>query len=283
MSIDLSFLDGALSGITLHGIVSAVINLVICLIVIRILTSLARRAIRHTQLDDRLQRFFMTGLRTLLYVVTVIIVAQSLGIPSSSLIALLGVASLAISLAIQGMLSNLAGGIMLLTSRPIVLGDLAEIAGVTGVVDEIGLMYTKLHTADGQIIMLPNSSISSEKITNYTTLGQRRITVTVGASYDAPTADVRAALLEAAANTEHLLSDPAPAAYVNAYLDSSIEYVLYAWSTADDYWVTHFILTEAVKTSFDRHGIEIPYNHLNVHIMNDGSLQTRTAQSSSQK
>ena len=173
MSIDLSFLDGALSSITLQGVFSAVINLVICLIVIRILTSLARRAIRHTQLDDRLQRFLMTGLRTLLYVVTVIIVAQSLGIPSSSLIA------------------------------------------------------------------LPNSSISSEKITNYTTLGQRRITVTVGASYDAPTADVRAALLEAAANTEHLLSDPAPTAYVSAYLDSSIEYVLYAWSTADDLSLIH--------------------------------------------
>lgn len=283
MNIDLSFLDGALSGITLQGVISAVINLVICLVVIRILTHLVRRAIRHTQLDDRLQRFLMTGLKTLLYIVTVIIVAQSLGIPSSSLIALLGVASLAVSLAVQGMLSNLAGGIMLLTSRPIALGDLTEIAGVTGVVDEIGLMYTKLHTPDGQVIMLPNSSISSEKITNYTTLGQRRITVTVGASYDAAASDVRAALLEAAANTEHLLSDPAPTAYVNAYLDSSIEYVLYAWATADDYWVTHFILTEAVKTALDRHGIEIPYNHLNVHIMNDSALQTRAGQNTAQK
>lgn len=272
MNVDISTLTSLLGGLTLQNVVYALITLLVCLVVIRILMSVVRRTIRHTQLDERLQKFLLTGLKALMYIVTFIIVAQSLGIPSSSLVALLGVASLAVSLAVQGMLSNLAGGIMLLTSRPISLGDLAEIAGVTGTVEEIGLMYTKLYTADGEIVMLPNSNISAEKITNYTTLGQRRITVTVGVSYEAAVADVRAALLEAAAQTEHLLADPAPAAYVNAYQDSCVEYVLYAWATADDYWVTHFVLTETVKEIFDRRKIEITYNHLNVHLMKDSTL-----------
>ena len=149
MNIDLSGLPDILGDLTLKNIASAAVTLLVCLIVIRILLRIIRRALRHTQVDERLQKFLLTGLKALMYIVTVIIVAQSLGVPSSSLVALLGVASLAVSLAIQGMLSNLAGGIMLMTSRPISLGDLAEIAGVTGNVEEIGLMYTKLRTADG--------------------------------------------------------------------------------------------------------------------------------------
>ena len=273
MNIDLSGLPDILGDLTLESIASAAVTLLVCLIVIRILLRIVRRALRHTQIDERLQKFLLTGLKALMYIVTVIIVAQSLGVPSSSLVALLGVASLAVSLAIQGMLSNLAGGIMLMTSRPISLGDLAEIAGVTGNVEEIGLMYTKLRTADGQIVMLPNSSISAEKIINYTTLGRRRITVRVGASYNAAVNDVRAALLDAAQRTEHLLSDPAPTAYVESYGDSAVNYVLYAWATADDYWETHFLLAEAVKDAFDRVGIEIPYNHLNVHILPENAAR----------
>ena len=270
---DLSALTNLLGNLTLKNIFTTLITLLVCLIVIRILTTAIRRILNHTQLDARIQRFALTGLKTLLYLVTVIIIAQTLGVPSSSLVALLSVATLAVSLAIQGMLSNVASGMILLTSRPITLGDLAEIAGVTGVVDEINLMYTKLHTADGQIVMLPNSSISNEKIINYTTLGQRRITILVGASYDAAVADVRKALMEAAENTSRLLPDPAPVAYVNAYQDSCIEYALYAWCSAQDYWNTHFVLNEAVKTAFDKYGIEMTYPHLNVHVMDDSHLK----------
>ena len=119
MNIDLSGLPDILGDLTLESIASAAVTLLVCLIVIRILLRIVRRALRHTQIDERLQKFLLTGLKALMYIVTVIIVAQSLGVPSSSLVALLGVASLAVSLAIQGMLSNLAGGIMLMTSRPI--------------------------------------------------------------------------------------------------------------------------------------------------------------------
>ncbi len=275
MSFDFSSLTKILGKLTWEDITSSLLTLLVCLIVIKILLRLVRRALNHSQMDARLQKLLLTALRALSYIVTVIIVAQSLGIPSTSLVALLSVASLAVSLAVQGMLSNVAGGIMLLTSRPIALGDVVEIAGVTGTVEEIGLLYTKLCTADGQFVMLPNSSISSAQIINYTTLGRRRIALTVGASYDAAAADVRQALLEAAEEIKTLLPAPAPAAYVNAYLDSCIEYVLYVWTGAGDYIASRFALNEAVGTAFARHGIEMTYNHLNVHIMGDSQLRVQ--------
>ena len=209
MNVDLSSLSKLLGHLTLESVLSSLLTLLVCLIVIKILSRLLQRILRRTQLDERLQKFLLSGLRILGYIVTVIIVAQSLGIPSTSLVALLSVASLAVSLAVQGLLSNVAGGMMLLTSRPISLGDYVEVAGVTGYVDEIGMVYTKLHTDDGQVIMLPNSSISGERITNYSTLGRRRIVLSIGVSYDAAVPEVRTALLEAAASIETLLDDPA--------------------------------------------------------------------------
>lgn len=275
MNFDFSSLTKMLGRLTFEDIVSSLLTLLVCLIVIKILLRLVRRALNHSQMDARLQKLLLTALRALSYIVTVIIVAQSLGIPSTSLVALLSVASLAVSLAVQGMLSNVAGGIMLLTSRPIALGDVVEIAGVTGTVEEIGLLYTKLCTADGQFVMLPNSSISSAQIINYTTLGRRRIALTVGASYDDAAADVRQALLEAAGEIKTLLPDPAPVVYVNAYLDSCIEYILYAWTGSGDYVASRFALNEAVGAAFTRRGIEMTYNHLNVHIMDGSRLRVQ--------
>ena len=259
-----------LGHLTLESVLSSLLTLLVCLIVIKILSRLLQRILRRTQLDERLQKFLLSGLRILGYIVTVIIVAQSLGIPSTSLVALLSVASLAVSLAVQGLLSNVAGGMMLLTSRPISLGDYVEVAGVTGYVDEIGMVYTKLHTDDGQVIMLPNSSISGERITNYSTLGRRRIVLSIGVSYDAAVPEVRTALLEAAASIETLLDDPAPVVYVTAYQESCIEYTIYCWCVWDVFLSTKLKLNEAVKRALDQHHIEIPYNYLNVRIL-DGS------------
>ncbi|MBS5651748.1 mechanosensitive ion channel family protein [bacterium 210917-DFI.7.65] len=270
MNVDLSSLSKLLGHLTLESVLSSLLTLLVCLIVIKILSRLLQRILRRTQLDERLQKFLLSGLRILGYIVTVIIVAQSLGIPSTSLVALLSVASLAVSLAVQGLLSNVAGGMMLLTSRPISLGDYVEVAGVTGYVDEIGMVYTKLHTDDGQVIMLPNSSISGERITNYSTLGRRRIVLSIGVSYDAAVPEVRTALLEAAASIETLLDDPAPVVYVTAYQESCIEYTIYCWCVWDVFLSTKLKLNEAVKRALDQHHIEIPYNYLNVRIL-DGS------------
>ena len=275
MNVDLSFLSKALRGLTWENALSSLLTLLVCLVVIKILTNLIRRILMRTQVDNRLQKFLLSALRILGYIVTIIIVAQSLGIPSTSLVALLSVASLAVSLAVQGMLSNVAGGMMLLTSRPISLGDYVEVGGVTGYVDEIGLLYTKLHTDDGQIVMLPNSTISGERITNYSTLGRRRVVLSIGVSYDADDARVRTALSEVIASADTVLRDPPPAVYITAYQDSCVEYSIYCWCDWNQYLSTKLTLNGALKATLDRHGIEIPYNHLNVHILQDSTLQVR--------
>ena len=270
--VDSGAVDKFLNMLTVEKILSSLLLLILCIVIIKISMRIIKRVMKHTPLDKRLEKFILTSLRVVMYVVTVIIVAQTLGIPSTSLVALLSVGALAVSLAVQGMLSNVAGGMMLLTSRPISLGDYVEVAGVTGYVDEVGMLYTKLHTDDGQMIMLPNSSISNERITNFTTLGRRRIVLSIGTSYDAAVEDVRAALLEAAANVPELLDDPAPEVCVNAYLDSAIEFHIYAWCPWNIYRPTRQKLNETVKAALDQRGIEIPYNHLNVHIMQDSCM-----------
>ena len=272
-SIDANAVNKFLGKLTIENICSSLLILIICIILIKLVTRLLRRILKHTPLDDRLKKFLLTGVRVVLYVITVIIVAQSLGVPTTSLIALMSVGALAVSLAVQGMLSNVAGGMMLLTSRPITLGDYVEVAGVSGFVNEIGILYTKLDGIDGESIMIPNSSISGERITNYTALGRRRIALSIGASYDAAIEDVRKALNDAIAHTDGLLKEPTSEVRVNAYLDSAVEYHVYAWCPAENYRVLRQVLTEEVKIAFDQYGIEIPYNHLNVHIMNDSTLR----------
>lgn len=276
-TIDVSAVTGFLNMLTLDKVFSAVIIFLIGLLITKIILRILRGIFKRSDyLDERLEKFILTGVRTVLLIVTLIIVAQSLGIPTTSLVALLSVGALAVSLAVQGMLSNVAGGMTLLTSRIIGLNDLVEVAGVTGTVTEIGLLYTKLQTADGQTVMLPNASISGEKIVNYTTLGRRRVVLSIGASYDAAVSDVREALLEAAAQIGDVHEEPAPYVVVSAYLDSAIEYTIYLWCNWDAYTTVRQTLNERAKEALDRRGIEIPYNHLNVHIMNDSSVKIRT-------
>ncbi|MEA4814577.1 MAG: mechanosensitive ion channel family protein [Oscillospiraceae bacterium] len=253
--------------ISLNDLLFALIVFVICLIIIRIVMHIARRAFKKSKMDPRMQKFVLGGIRLLLLFLAILIAADKLGIPVTSLVALLSVASLAISLAIQGMLSNLAGGIVILTAHPFNIGDYIEASSVAGTVYEIDLIYTKLDTPDGQRVLVPNSDLSSSKITNYSTLGKRRLSITVGASYDASASDVKAAMLAAVTLTGKILDDPTPIVFVDEYKDSCINYTLLCWTLFADYWDTRYALTENVKTAFDNNGIEMTYNHLNVHIV----------------
>ena len=151
-----------------------------------------------------------TSVKVLLYVLTVIITAEALGINTSSLTALLSVLTLGITLAAEDILGNVAGGLVILSSHPFALGDFIEAGGTSGTVREIGLNHTKLETANGQMILMPNKDLSSSKIINYTVLGRRRIVRTVTASYDAPTETVMTACMEAVEATANILPDPGP-------------------------------------------------------------------------
>lgn len=264
-----SALTGALGNLPLSTVLSAAVTLLVCLAVVHILGKLLRRLLARTRLDERIQRYALSGAKLVLYVVTVVIVAESLHIPMTSLVALLSVGSLGITLAAEDILGNVAGGLVILSSRPFSIGDYVEVSGTSGTVQEISLNHTKLVTPDGHLVMLPNKELASSQMINYTVLGRRRVVQKVTASYDAPTGTVKKACMAAVAMTENVLEDPAPAVYLLSYKESSIEYGIYCWATPENYWPVYLSLGENLRQAFDEAGVEMTYDHLNVHIVED--------------
>ena len=268
--LDLSALH--LGTISLGKLLGALLTLVICLIAVRLVTALLRRVLDKAHIDARVRKYLVQSVRLVLWVVTVLITADQLGIPVTSLVALLSVLSLAVSVAVQNVLANVAGGLVLLVTKPFAVGDYVDTPCGAGTVKDLTLTYTYLDTPDGLRIAAPNSSISAGKLTNYTALGTRRIEH----AYDAPVQTVRQALLDAVARTPGLLDKPAPEVYVNAYGESGIEYIVRAWARTADYWPAYYALLEGIKTAFDQRSVEMPYNHLNVHIVDPVRVERET-------
>lgn len=237
---------------------------VIC---IRILMKLVDQMLGKSKALFPLRIYIRTAIRVVLWFVLVLVLAESLGIHTASIIALLSVAGLAVSLALQNTLSNLAGGIMLLVTRPFQVGDYVEADGVGGTISVIGLAYTTFITIDNKIILLPNSQLSATKITNYTALGKRRVDMTFRASYDAPTQAVKQAIQEVLDTIPQLMTDPAPEIRLAEYQASSIRYLVRVWTATTDYWTVYYAVMEGVRDSFARHGVQMTYNHLNVHLL----------------
>jgi len=266
-----SILNTSVGSISVGSAVSAIITLLICLLVIKIILKVVTRLLGKTKLDARITKYVTTGVKLVLYVISALIVVDSLGIPITSLVALLSVFSLGITLAVEDIIANVAGGLVILSAHPFNIGDFVEAAGISGTVQEISLNYTKLITPDGQLVLVPNKELADSKMTNYTVLGTRRVCQKVTASYDAPTETVKAACQKALEMTDKVLADPASAIRLTGYGESSIEYAVYCWSSAEDYWDVHFALGENLRTAFAEFGVEMTYNHLNVHIMDKGN------------
>lgn len=250
-------------------LVAFILLLAGCLLVIRILMAMARRAITRTNLDKTAHRFLLSGLHAILWIFACCILLHYLGVSLTSLVAVLGVVGIALSLAIQGVLSNLAGGIMLLTSHPFSAGDWVEVGSVSGVITDVGLVYTKLSTLDNKIIFIPNGDISSKTIVNYTNAEKRLVELKFSVSYDAPAEVVKSCMARAAGEHPKTLPTPAPMIRTCRFGDSSIEYLLRVWCATEDYWPVYYDLMEQVKDAFDQAGVELTYNHLNVHIKQD--------------
>ena len=226
--LDLSALH--LGIISVGALLGAVVTLVACILAVRIITVLLRRVLGKTTLEQRVSKYIVSTVRFVLWVVTVLIVAQQLGIPVTSLVALFSVISLAVSLAVQNVLANVAGGLVLLVTKPFTVGDYIDTPSGEGTVREMSLTYTFLETMEGQRLAVPNSTLSSGKIINYSTLATRRLQHKITASYDDATADVRRACLTAVGRTANVLADPAPVVYVSSYGESSIEYIVRCWT-----------------------------------------------------
>jgi len=253
--------------LTPKGILSALVLLVVCLVVTRLLLSLARKLLARPKLDERVQLFALKGVKAFLYILTALIVAGSLGVDVTSLIAVVSVLGLAVSLAVQDVLSNVAGGMVLLFSKPFSLGDYVSTAEGEGEVAEITLTHTKLDTFGGQRVMLPNSKLVAGQIVNYSVRGVRRADHAIHASYQNDPEAVRHACLAAVGRTANVLPDPPPQVVLTAYGENSIEYHVRFWTKTSDYWDAYFASLEEIRKTFAEEGVKMTYNHLNVHLV----------------
>ena len=230
------------------------------------LVKAADKLFSHSKLDRTIFGFLRTTAKAVLIFIAVMLVAGTLGIDTSSLLAILSVAGLAVSLSMQTALSNVAGALMILTAKPFRAGDYVQIGDKAGTVLTIGAVYTSLRTYDNQIIYLPNSQITAGSIVNMTSEDVRRIDVNVSASYDDAADKVRAALCAAAAAHEKTLRDRPVEAHVVSYGDSSIQYVLRFWARTEDYWTCYNDLLDGMQEVFSAAGITMCYPHINVHM-----------------
>ena len=253
--------------ITWRKLLYTILIIIACAVVIKIIMSLVERAIKRIGVERSLHTFIKSVARILLWFIAIATVLGFLGVNVTSLIAIFSVAGLAISLAIQGTLSNLAGGIMILVSKPFKVGDYIEAGGMGGTVADIGLVYTRMKTFDNKLTFVPNGEIAKEKITNYTSQETRRVDLKFNTSYDAPVELVKRSIQGVVGAHPKALFTPEPFVRVSAYKDSSIEYTVRVWCATEDYWDLYSDLLEQVKEAFDRSGIEMTYNHLNVHMM----------------
>jgi len=266
-----SAVGGALASFTLNIsltlIIKVLFTILVCLVAVKVITNILGRMLSKSRLEHTLSNFIGSILKVVLYFIAILIVLSTLGVDVTSLVALLSVAGLAVSLALQNTLSNLAGGIQLLVTKPFVAGDFVEAGANSGKVEQVGLAYTTLITADNKVVHVPNSDIAADRIINYNVRGTRRVELKVTASYDAPIQTVKDAIGRLIAADGRIHADPAPFVRVSNYGSSSIEYTIRVWCEAGDYWGVYFDLMDAMKPAFDAAGVEMTYDHLNVHVV----------------
>ena len=249
---------------------TALLLLAVCLAGTKLLMKLVDRMIQKLRVEKSLHHFVRSAAKFALLFLTVLIIADSLGIPVTSLVTVLGVVGLAVSLAVQDSLSKLAGGLMVLAAKPFVVGDYVDVGSVSGTVQEIGLIYTCLSTPDNKVVYLPNNDVAGARITNFSARATRRVDLTVCASYDDNTQTVKRALWQALEEAGGVLDDPPPFIGVSEYQDSSIQDIVRAWVKTADYWDVYYSLLEQVRRAFAENGVQMSYPHLNVHLVENG-------------
>lgn len=252
--------------IAIANFIPALIVLVIGLIGIKFVMRWVIKVLEKSKIEKSLHTFIKSAIKFILGFVVLVIILGMLGIPVTTLVATLSVAGLAVSLAVQGSLTNLAGGVSILATKPFKVGDFIEACEMSGTVKEIGLFYTALDTSDKRLVYIPNGKISDDTVINYNVESERKLTLKFRASYEDDIDKVKKALKEAVDSDKRILKKPEALINVSAYLDSSIEYIVAVWVKRTDYWDVNWYLLEEVKHSFDRNGVKMSYNHINVHM-----------------
>ncbi|WP_299317716.1 mechanosensitive ion channel domain-containing protein [uncultured Maribacter sp.] len=229
--------------------------------VIKKLIGVTRKGMTKQQYDESLQKFLLSLVKWALTIFLIITVISTLGVETTSFAAVIAAAGLAIGLALQGSLSNFAGGVLLIIFKPYKIGDLIEAQGVLGNVKEIEIFTTKLVTPENKLAIVPNGAMANGNIVNYTAEGKIRVDTTVGVDYGSDlqkTKDVLLAMLKA---NPQVLQDPAPSVNVSELADSSVNLAVRPFCKPEDYWDVYFATIEGTKNALDSAGIEIPYPH----------------------
>jgi len=247
-------------------IVAAILILTVGFTIAKMLVKFFTKSKLFGKLDPGVGSFIKSFLSISIKILVLLTVASVVGIPMASFITILGSVAVAVGLALQGSLSNIAGGLLILLNKPFVVGDFISVNGFDGSVTDIGLFYTKLSTVDNRKVVLPNSVVTSNALINVTHQTTRRVDMDISVAYDSDIEKVKSVLL-GIANTHSLVhKDPEPMARLSAHGENALTFAFRVWCNKEDYWTVRFDLLESVKAEFDKEGISIPYPQLDVHL-----------------
>lgn len=271
---DISLLENYLRGLVPSlisfalSVIGAVLVYMIGVRVIRWIRRLFKKMLARHNVDEGVCQFLDAIVKVAGYFILILMILGFFGVTTASVVAVLGSAGLTLGLALQGSLSNFAGGVLILLLKPFVVGDyiIEESGKKEGTVQEISIFYTTLLTADNHIVTIPNGTLANNSITNLTKSGIRRLSIKVGISYDSDIRVAKKVLQQVAEQSTHRLQSEEPVVLVNDLADSSVEMIVRVWTDPEKYWDARWELTEQIKLSLDKVGIEIAFPQLDVHV-----------------
>ena len=252
-------------------VLMAVIVFLVGMQLIRLVRRIVRRSLQRGNADMGVIQFLDSFIKAVLYILLVFMIASGFGLDATSVVALLGSAGVAIGLAVQGSLSNFAGGVLILLLKPFRVDDYIKVDndGHEGTVKEIQLFYTKLSTPNNHVVIIPNGALSNSSILNMSTLTERRMDILVGISYDADIRQAREVIMRVVEEDESVLTSKDRRVFVEELADSSVNLNVRCWADNDEYWECKWRITEKIKYALDEAGISIPYPQLDVHLSSD--------------
>ena len=250
----------------LPSLIFAVLFLLIGMFLVKQIMRILKRAFNRSNMDGIMSSFIRSVAKIILYVLLIVIALSILDVPMDSIVAVIASAGVAIGLALKDSLSNLAGGFIILFSKPLKEGDTIEADGVMGKVEAITILYTRIVTVDNKTVFIPNGVVASGKIINYPDKETRRVDLNFGISYEDDIDAARAVLLDEVKAAPESLDAPAPKVVVLSHDESAVTLQLQVWTKSEDYWPLHYRLLESVKKAFDAKGISIPYPQMDVHL-----------------
>ena len=247
-------------------IISAVIYFLIAFIAMKIVMGALKKILDKTKMDDIVKQFILTLVKAFLWVVVILVVLSALGIDISSMITILATCGVAIALALKDSLGNIAGGILVVTSKNFVKGDFIEVAGKAGVVQNVGLLYTTILTPDNQTVTVPNGVLTTNSVSNYSREGTRRVDMDFGIAYKSDIEKAKKVIAAMALEDERVFKTPTPFVAVDKYEDNAVVFAFRVYCNAADYWDVKFGLQDKIKDTLAENGIAVPSRHLDVSV-----------------